>query len=219
MGDTETTILQNVDLDIRQGEFLSILGVSGSGKSTLLNLIGALDTPTSGEVKVLGENLSRATEEERTLFRRHHLGFIFQFYNLLPTMTAEENVKLGLELLKLPAAEMQQRVSKYLEAVGLGTKKHKFPSQMSGGEQQRVAIARALVKQPRIILADEPTGNLDRETAHSILALMRRMNQDSGVTFIIVTHDMEVAKLSDRVYRVGGMPPAQGAVQETRSAS
>ncbi len=203
MGDTETVVLKNVDLEIRQGEFLTIIGVSGSGKSTLLNIIGALDTPTSGEVEVLGEKLSQASEEERTLFRKQHLGFIFQFYNLLPTLTAEENVKIGLELLKLSASEMRERVTKYLDAVGLGAKRHKFPSQMSGGEQQRVAIARALAKHPRIILADEPTGNLDRDTAHSILTLMRKMNQESGVTFVIVTHDMEMAKLSDRVYRVG----------------
>lgn len=205
-GEVEYQVLQEVNLTVNKGDFLAILGVSGSGKTTLLNIIGAMDVPTSGRVEVFKQELTRMSEAERTLFRRNHLGFVFQFYNLLPTLTAEENVKIGLELIGLSKEEMQQRSTHYLDAVGLQGKHKKFPSQLSGGEQQRVAIARALAKQPYLVLADEPTGNLDRATGRSVLALMRKLNRESGITFVIVTHDLEISELSDRVYRVGEPP-------------
>ncbi len=209
-GAGETRVLANVSLEVHPGELVAILGVSGSGKSTLLHIIGAMDAATEGRVEVFGRDLSRLGETERTRFRRNHLGFVFQFYNLLPMMTAAENVAIGIELLGLSRQEVAQRTQRYLDAVGLGAKAQRYPFQLSGGEQQRVAIARALAKQPLLVLADEPTGNLDRATARAVLALMHELNRESGITFLVVTHDEEVSALADRAYRLGdiGLTPA-----------
>jgi ABC-type lipoprotein export system ATPase subunit len=209
-GAGETRVLANVSLEVQPGELVAILGVSGSGKSTLLHIIGAMDAATEGRVEVFGRDLSRLGEAERTRFRRNYLGFVFQFYNLLPMMTAVENVAIGIELLGLPRQEVAQRTQACLEAVGLGAKARRYPFQLSGGEQQRVAIARALAKQPLLVLADEPTGNLDRATARAVLALIHELNRESGITFLVVTHDVEVSALADRAYRLGdtGLAPA-----------
>lgn len=201
-GLVEQEVLSGIDLDIGEGEFLAILGASGSGKTTLLNIIGAMDTPTAGSVTIFGSDIARMSEVERTRFRRESLGFVFQFYNLLPTFTALENIRIGIELLRISGAEVEERARYYLNAVGLADKADRFPGQLSGGEQQRVAIARALAKKPRLLIADEPTGNLDRATARAILGLMRQLQRDSGTTFIIVTHDLDVTNFTDRTYRL-----------------
>ena len=206
-------VLTNVSFSVARGEMFAIVGVSGSGKTTLLNLIGALDTPASGDVRVLGQSVSRMSARERRELRRTKLGFIFQFFNLLPTLTAAENVKLALELVGAPRAECARAAQELLGAVGLAGKERRFPAQLSGGEQQRVAIARALAKRPELVVADEPTGNLDRASARQVLSLMRELNRNSGVTFVVVTHDPEIAKLADRVFELdgGGRAAANGA--------
>jgi ABC-type lipoprotein export system ATPase subunit len=201
-GDELVTIFDNVNFSIKTGEFFAILGFSGSGKTTLLNVIGGLDVPTSGEVRVFGKSVTSMSPDARTKFRRDHLGFVFQFYNLLPALTAIENVKVGMELQDLPRSEIADRAEHYLRAVGLKGKEHRRPAQLSGGEQQRVAIARALAKKPALILADEPTGNLDRGTGRSIMALMRELNSELGTTFVVVTHDTDVSALADNTYNV-----------------
>jgi len=207
MGEVEVVALRRVDLEIAAGEFVVVLGPSGSGKTTLLNLIGGIDTPTAGTTTVAGERLSGMTEDELTVYRRRYVGFIFQFYNLIPTLTALENVELVEEL--VGRGRGSRRV---LEEVGLGERAHHFPSELSGGEQQRVAIARALVKDPQVLLADEPTGNLDMETGRQILALMRRINREQGRTVLVVTHNSAIAQIADRTLHL-----RSGEVVESRA--
>lgn len=202
-GDVVTEVLRGVDLDLANGELAVIFGPSGCGKTTLLNIIGALDTPSSGSVNVGGQELDRMNRTQLTNFRKDEIGFIFQAYNLLPTLTALENVEAALELLPFASRkEMKQRALDYLSRVELSDKIDKFPAQLSGGEQQRVAIARALAKQPRLVLADEPTGNLDEATSERILGTMRTLNAETGTTFAIVSHDPYLAELADRVVQL-----------------
>ena len=202
-GNVVTKVLKGVDLDMANGEFAVIFGPSGCGKTTLLNIIGALDTPSSGSVNVSGQELDRMNRTQLTNFRKDKIGFIFQAYNLLPTLTALENVEAALELLPFASRkEMKQRALDYLSRVELSDKIDKFPAQLSGGEQQRVAIARALAKQPRLVLADEPTGNLDEATSERILETMRALNAETGATFAIVSHDPNLAEMADRVVQL-----------------
>ena len=201
-GEVETPVLSEVNLDIPKGGFVVILGVSGSGKTTLLNLIGALDAPTSGQIYVDGEEITGQDRWFLTDYRRRKLGFIFQFYNLLPTLTAGENVRASLDLLDIEPAERRRLSIESLKQVGLEEKQDKFPSQLSGGEQQRVAIARALSKRPFLVLADEPTGNLDADNGAKIVKTMRDLNKETGATFIVVTHNQEIAQKADRVIQI-----------------
>jgi ABC-type lipoprotein export system ATPase subunit/ABC-type lipoprotein release transport system permease subunit len=199
LGGTGVDALKNIDLEIDQGEFVALVGPSGSGKSTLLNLVGGLDRPTSGDIFVQGIALHSADEDTLTQHRRHNIGFVFQTFNLLPTLTALENVALPLMLCGVDLAERSRRAASLLERVGLGHRLHHRPTELSGGEQQRAAIARALVNDPQLILADEPTGNLDSSIGAEVMHLLRELNTESGVTLIIVTHDPEVAAYADRV--------------------
>jgi putative ABC transport system ATP-binding protein len=201
-GEVETSVLSDVDLDIPKGEFVVVLGVSGSGKTTLLNLIGALDAPSSGQIYVDGEEITGQDRWFLTDYRRRKLGFIFQFYNLLPTLTAGENVRVSLDLLDIEPAERRRLSLESLKQVGLEGKEDKFPSQLSGGEQQRVAIARALSKRPFLVLADEPTGNLDADNGAKIVKMMRDLNKETGATFVVVTHNQEIAQKADRVIQI-----------------
>lgn len=193
------TALKPNDIHIRKGEFIAIMGPSGSGKSTLLQLIGGLDLPSTGSVTVDGVELSRLSEKERTLFRRTRVGFVFQNYQLLPMMTAAENVGLSLSANKADSAETAARVNQLLKDVNLEGKAASFPSQLSGGQQQRVAIARALAMKPGLILADEPTGNLDQTSGEGILKLLSRLNKENGITVVMVTHDRKAAAAADRI--------------------
>ncbi|MBX3180057.1 MAG: ABC transporter ATP-binding protein [Candidatus Hydrogenedentes bacterium] len=197
MGEVVVQALRGATLDIAQGEFLVILGPSGSGKSTLLNIIGGLDAPTSGAVLFRGADLARYNESQRTQYRRRHIGFVFQFYNLMPNLTAEENVELATEISAdpMPAAEA-------LDLVRLGDRRTHFPSQLSGGEQQRVAIARAVAKRPEILLCDEPTGALDIATGQVVLNALNEINRRIGTTLIVITHNAAIAGLSDRVIQM-----------------
>lgn len=187
--------LNGVDLSIEQGEFLAIKGTSGSGKSTLLHILGGIDTPTEGEVWINGKNIAKMKEEERTLFRRENIGFIYQFFNLIPILNVEENILLPARLIdkksKLP--------ENFLEELGLDSRKTHLPSQLSGGQQQRVAVGRALVTHPSIILADEPTGNLDQKNTMEIMRLLKDCNKKHHQTLIVVTHDEQVAEMCDRI--------------------
>lgn len=201
-GEVETPVLSEVNLDIPRSEFVVVLGVSGSGKTTLLNLIGALDSPTSGRIYVDGEEITGQDRWFLTEYRRRKLGFIFQFYNLLPTLTAAENVRASLDLLDLDLEERRRSSTESLKLVGLDEKFDKFPSQLSGGEQQRVAIARALCKRPFLVLADEPTGNLDADTGEKIVETMKELNKETGTTFIVATHNQEIARVADKVVHI-----------------
>jgi putative ABC transport system ATP-binding protein len=201
-GRREVTALAGIDLQIDRGEMVSIIGPSGSGKSTLLNLMGALDTPTKGEVAIEGQALSTLDDHARTLVRRDKIGFIFQFFNLLPSLSALENVALPLHLRRWPRAKTQERARELLALVGLERRVDHLPDELSGGERQRVAIARALSNYPPILLGDEPTGNLDTRTGAEILALMQDLHARLGATVIIVTHDMQVAASCPRVVRM-----------------
>lgn len=201
-GEIVTEVLRGFSFYADKGEFVTIFGPSGSGKTTVLNLIGALDLPDSGELVVCGEDLPRLKKSELTRFRAEKLGFVFQFYNLLPTLTAIENVEAGLEVLRLRRSEIRERARRYLDKVQMGDKKNKYPTQLSGGEQQRVAIARALAKEPRLILADEPTGNLDIKTAEVVTSLMKELIRDIGLTCIVVSHNPGIVKIADRVINI-----------------
>lgn len=192
MGDHEFTALNKITLVFKTGEFAGLVGPSGSGKTTLLNILGSLDAPTLGEAVVLGQSISELTSKKAADLRNHHLGFIFQTYNLLPVYTVYENVELPLLLLKIPAAERKQTVLQSLEWVGLTDKIKSRPAQLSGGECQRVSIARAMVKTPKIVLADEPTANLDAKNSHNILQTMEKLNRELNTTFIFATHDEKV---------------------------
>ena len=198
MGEAEIQALRGVDLEIRAGEFIVLLGASGSGKSTLLNILGGLDTPTSGEILFKDEDLSRADEAALTRYRRSHVGFVFQFYNLIPSLTARENVALVTDISPdpMPAAEALGRV-------GLAERLDHFPSQLSGGEQQRVAIARAIAKRPQVLLCDEPTGALDYETGKLVLEVIAKINAELGTTAMVITHNAAIAGMADRVLKLG----------------
>jgi len=199
VGPTAVDALRGIDLDIPQGEFTVMLGPSGSGKTTLLNIAGAIDDATSGTVKVDGIDLNTLSRDETVQFRREHVGFVFQFFNLIPTLTAAENVQLVAELTGHDDGERTHRV---LTDVGLADRADHFPAELSGGEQQRVAIARALVKNPPILLCDEPTGELDFETGRMILSLLRRLNREHGQSVLLVTHNAAVGTMADRVVRL-----------------
>jgi putative ABC transport system ATP-binding protein len=197
MGDVEVPALRDVNLAIEPGEFVVILGPSGSGKSTLLNLIGGMDRPTTGQVWYQDRNLAVATDEEMTAYRREKVGFIFQFYNLVPTLTAYENVQVATELAVNPVPPPQA-----LEMVELAHRTEHFPAQLSGGEQQRIAIARALAKRPELILADEPTGALDLTMARHVLSILQRLNREQRLTVILITHNPALGEVADRVIRL-----------------
>jgi putative ABC transport system ATP-binding protein len=199
MGDAFVDALRGVDLTVARGEFVALVGPSGSGKSTVLNLVGGLDQPTSGQVWINGTELSGSDERTLTQHRRRHVGFVFQSFNLLPRLTAEENVALPLMFSDVSEKERRARARALLERVGLEHRLEHRPTQLSGGEQQRVAIARALVGEPALLLADEPTGNLDTTTGAEIMALLKKLNQEGGLTLLVVTHDAEVAAFADRV--------------------
>ncbi|MGQ9927362.1 MAG: ABC transporter ATP-binding protein [Chloroflexaceae bacterium] len=198
----DRVVLQEVSMAFARGELVVLLGKSGSGKSTLLNLVSGIDLPTSGEVWINGRPLTRLSERERTLFRRRDIGFVFQFFNLVPTLTVLENVLLPLELNGCPRLTALERAHTMLDAVGLRDRGASYPDRLSGGEQQRVAIARALVHDPAIVLADEPTGNLDSETGQQVLALLDRLTRQVGKTMLMVTHSSEVVGVADRVLRL-----------------
>jgi putative ABC transport system ATP-binding protein len=202
MGDAFVDALRGVDLTIAHGEFVALVGPSGSGKSTVLNLIGGLDQPTSGQVWIDGAKLSGSDERTLTQHRRQHVGFVFQSFNLLPRLTAEENVALPLMFCGIPEKERRTRARALLERVGLGPRLAHHPTQLSGGEQQRVAIARALVGQPALLLADEPTGNLDTVIGAEIMSLLKELNREERLTLLVVTHDPEVAAFADRVVKL-----------------
>lgn len=198
-GTTSVRALDDVTLEIEKGEFVSVVGPSGSGKTTLLNLIGCLDKPTSGKVKVCNRNVAKMASKKLDTLRLRKIGFVFQTFNLIPTLTALENVELALSLTGLSGSGQRERAGKLLGLVGLSGRTNHRPSQLSSGENQRVAVARALANNPDIVLADEPTGNLDTETGNEIMRLMRDLNQRFSQTFIIVTHDPEVAKAASRM--------------------
>ena len=193
----EVRALDGVTMEIHEGEIVTIMGPSGSGKSTLLHLIGALDRPTGGRILINGHDLAEVKKLDR--FRNETVGFVFQLHNLIPTLTALENVEVPLYERKLNARKRKEKAQEMLELVGLGDRARHLPSQLSGGQRQRVAVARALVTDPALVLADEPTGELDAETSAEIIRMMRRLNQDLGTTFIIVTHDPAVARQTDRI--------------------
>jgi putative ABC transport system ATP-binding protein len=199
VGKSVVAALSNVDLMVPRGEFTALVGPSGSGKSTLLNLIGGLDRPSAGEVRINGLSLGEATEQELVRYRRERVGFIFQSFNLLPTFTALENVESPLMLAEVSKSERRQRATSLLESVGLAPRLHHKPNELSGGEKQRVAIARALANRPLLLLADEPTGNLDTKTGNAILDLLCNLLKAQGLTMIMVTHDPEVAARADRI--------------------
>jgi putative ABC transport system ATP-binding protein len=198
-GENDIIALAGVTLDIVKGSFVAVMGPSGSGKSTLLHLIGGLDRPSSGEVLVDNRLLGQMVDDEVTLFRRTKIGFVFQFYNLLPTLTALENVTLPFVLDGVSKTEADRKAQLLLEKVGLEQRKHHLPEELSGGEIQRVAMARALAFNPPILLADEPTGNLDSKSGDAILLLLRRINQEQGCTVVMVTHSQEAARYGDRI--------------------
>ncbi len=194
MGEVQVVALTDVDLDLFEGEFVVLLGASGSGKSTLLNILGGMDTPSAGTIRYLDHDLTHAGDAALTTFRREHVGFVFQFYNLIPSLTARENVQLVTEISEHPMDPVQA-----LKLVGLGDRIDHFPAQMSGGEQQRVAIARAIAKQPDILLCDEPTGALDFRTGKLVLEVLERINRELGTTVAVITHNAAIARMAHRI--------------------
>jgi putative ABC transport system ATP-binding protein len=201
-GESERAVLRDVSLTLGRGEIVVVVGRSGSGKSTLLNVIAGIDRPTSGSVLVDGTELTALDEQARTRFRRQHIGFVFQFFNLIPLLTVEENLLLPLELNDRADAKGIARARELLERVGLGGRGDSYPERLSGGEQQRVAIARALIHDPALILADEPTGNLDTETATAVLDLLDTLAREAGRTVLMVTHSREVVGVADRMFAI-----------------
>ena len=197
-GKEKVEVLHNLDLTIPDGDFVAIMGPSGSGKTTLLNLLGGLDRPTSGTIDVGGAELTRMSNSQLSAWRSSHIGFIFQFYNLLPVLTAQKNVELPLLLTKFSGKERADRAAIALDIVGLGDRAKHYPRELSGGQEQRVAIARAIVSDPSLLLCDEPTGDLDRETADEILKLMQILNREHGKTIVMVTHDAMAAEYANR---------------------
>ncbi len=206
MGEVEVHALRDVTVDLLQGEFAVLLGASGSGKSTLLNILGGLDRPTNGEVFYRDHNLTSADDDGLTRFRREHVGFVFQFYNLIPSLTALENVALVTEIAEHPISPADA-----LDLVGLGNRRDHFPSQLSGGEQQRVAIARAVAKHPDVLLCDEPTGALDYATGKLVLEVLERVNRELGTITAVITHNAAIAGMADRVIRI-----SSGSIVEVR---
>jgi putative ABC transport system ATP-binding protein len=193
-GKQKVEVLHHIDLDIAKGDFFALMGPSGSGKTTLLNLIGGLDSPTEGSMTVGGERIDKLSEGALAKWRASHVGFVFQFYNLLPMLSAQKNVELPLLLTKLSAAERKKRAGIALQLVGLGDRASHKPTELSGGQQQRVAIARAIVSDPDLLVCDEPTGDLDRQSAEDVLNLLQMLNRDHGKTIIMVTHDPKAAE-------------------------
>lgn len=201
-GRFEVIALNNVSMKIEDGEFIAIMGPSGSGKTTLLNLIGCLDKPTKGKIIIDGIDTSQLTDKQLTELRRDKIGFIFQQYYLIPTLTALENVELPMIFKGIPRSERIRRAKELLSLVGLGREMNRMPNELSGGQQQRVAIARALANNPSILLCDEPTGNLDRKSGKVVMDLIKKLNEERGVTVVLVTHDAEVARYAERVVRI-----------------
>lgn len=202
-GESQVLALNGVDMEVKKGEFVVVLGPSGAGKTTLLNMVGGIDHPTEGEVIVDGELITSYNLEELNTYRRNDVGWVFQFFNIVASLRAWENVGLALEFQGgLKQTEIKEKVFKILKDVGLEGKEDRFPSQLSGGEQQRVAIARALIKKPKIVVADEPTGNLDFVTGQSIAELMRDLNRQEESTFIVVSHDLNITQFADRVFHL-----------------
>lgn len=201
-GDIKVQALQNIDLTINPGEFTAIVGPSGSGKTTLLNIIGGLDSPTKGSVKINDTDITQLPENELIDFRLHHIGFIFQSYNLIPVLTAKENVELLMLLQNREEEFRNERTLKLLKAVGLEDQIHKRPNEMSGGQQQRVAVARALASKPSFILADEPTANLDSKSSENLLSIMQKLNKNEKTTFIFSTHDQRVIDKANRIVTI-----------------
>lgn len=195
----EIPVLQNISLDVPEGEFLALMGPSGSGKTTLLNLISGIDLPTNGSITVAGTDIAKLSESALAKWRSHHIGFVFQFYNLIPVLTAYENVELPLLLTNLSRKEKKERVEMVLKVVGLEDRMDHYPKQLSGGQQQRVAIARAVVSDPTLIIGDEPTGDLDRKSAEEILTLLGRLNSEFKKTIIMVTHDPHAAESAHKI--------------------
>ena len=214
MGEVQVHALRGMDAEMEEGEFVVVVGPSGSGKTTTLNLIGGLDSPTSGELIVGGADVAGYDEKELTAYRRDKIGFIFQFFNLLPTLTAVENVEFALELVQSNGHQVHQKAQELLDKVGLGERADHFPSQLSGGEQQRVAIARALAKNPLILLADEPTGNLDFRMGQKVLRVMQDLNRQEGRTVILVTHNTAIGQMGDRIVHLHDGRIAQIEVNE-----
>lgn len=202
LGETTVEALRGVDLSVEEGKFVSIMGPSGSGKSTLLHLLGGLDLPTSGTIKLAGTDIATLSDDELTLVRRHRIGFVFQAFNLLDVLTAEENVAIPLLVDGIAESEAHRRAGEAMERVGIGHRKSHWPGKMSGGEQQRVAIARALVTNPALILADEPTGNLDSRTGDQVMDLLRELVDKQKQTIVMVTHDPRQAERADRLVKL-----------------
>ena len=196
-GKQKVEVLHHIDLDIAEGDFLALMGPSGSGKTTLLNLIGGLDTPTGGSITVAGQRLDQLGGGQLAKWRAAHVGFVFQFYNLMPMLSAQRNVELPLLLTKLSAAQRRKNASIALQLVGLGDRASHKPSELSGGQQQRVAIARAIVSDPTLLVCDEPTGDLDRQSAEEVLGLLRELNREHGKTIVMVTHDPKAAEYAN----------------------
>ncbi len=201
-GRRRRVVLRDVTFAVAPGECVALLGRSGSGKSTLLNLLAGIDRPDAGAVRIMDRSITTMREPDLTLLRRRHIGFIYQFFNLVPTLTVAENLALPLELNRIPAARRRERIAELLAKVGLDGRDGAFPDQLSGGEQQRVAIARAIIHDPALVLADEPTGNLDAQTGHLVLELLSQLFRDEGHTLILVTHSREVSAIADRIFAV-----------------